>query len=117
MEFSFFAGTAFLSLGLLFGAMALYGAVSRRSVIDPQALGLMGGGGVFVATSVNWALGMSWLELAVSCLTVLLVVVLMPIAVRRVRRLTGRRSPPKGRLEIFGAMAICAGPMIRWLRF
>lgn len=66
--------TAFLTTAGTFGAMALYGTVTKRDLSKMGSLCFMGLIGIIIASIVNIFLGNSMVDLVISCLGVLIFV-------------------------------------------
>lgn len=104
--------SAFFSTSLTFGAMGLYGWVTKRDLTSLGNLCLMGLVGIIIASLINIFVGSSRLNLIISCIGVLLFVGLTAYDTQKIKRLSvavseGSVSEDDGRkLAVLGALEL-----------
>ncbi len=104
--------SAFFSTSLTFGAMGLYGWVTKRDLTTLGNICLMGLIGVIIAALINIFVGSSRLNLLISCAGVLLFVGLTAYDTQKIKRLAvavgeGDVSEDDGRkLAVLGALEL-----------
>jgi len=97
-------GTAFFITGGTFGAMAVWGTVTKRDLTGLGHFAMMGLFGLIIAMIVNFFLHSAMLYWLVSFAGVLVFTLLTAYDVQRLRALAASGAIPEKKLAIFGAL-------------
>ncbi len=99
-------GTAFLVTGGTFGAMAVWGTVTRRDLTSMGHFAMMGLFGLIIAMVVNIFLHSAMLAFVADAAGVLIFTLLTAYDVQKLRRMSAAGALPESKLAIFGALIL-----------
>ena len=99
-------GTAFLVTGGTFGAMAVWGTVTKRDLTGIGHFAIMGLFGVIIASIANLFMHSAMLSWLVTYAGVLVFTLLTAYDVQKLRRMSAAGALPESKLAIFGALIL-----------